>query len=371
MSQPSEHASGTVGPPDFLHATTRRQKARAAGLDPNYWYPVEQVRNLRPGRVREVFFWKRSIALYRGQDGSFHAVDNRCAHRQLRLSEGTVEGCRIVCPYHGWAYDGDGRLCDVPHELFGRKKLPRLSIGRLPVKVRYGLVFIFPGDPALAERVRIPELPWAEGDDRWAVAPPLDYTWRAHHSMILDNVSDYTHAWLHRRTEPFKNPTLERHQTIGDAVHLWYRADIGGGRWLDGFVPREDLSSPVMHLCYEYPYHWSNSGDLIRHFMFVLPIDQRTSRIFFILFYRKLRVPFTRLIFPRPLLEQFLKLGNRTLMHLIFSEDGRALEEEQRAWERNYDAPAVELNPIVPAFQDLTIRKWEAYLARGRQAAHG
>ena len=67
-------------------ARTLRQQARASGMDPDYWYAVEEVSRIKPETVVEVVFWKRSIALYRAKDGSFHAMDNRCAHRQLRLS---------------------------------------------------------------------------------------------------------------------------------------------------------------------------------------------------------------------------------------------------------------------------------------------
>ena len=209
----------------------------------------------------------------------------------------------------------------------------------------------------------MPEIPQLEGPDRWVAAPPLDYTWRAHHSMILDNVSDYQHGYLHRDLEPFKNPRLRRHEVDGDTVHMWYRTAVGGGRLLNMFVPRDELTNHDIELCYEYPYHWSNSGDTIRHFMFTLPIDERTTRIFFQLYYRKLRIPGTRRAAPRALMEQFLRLGNRTIVHHIFEQDRVALEAEQHAYDTQWDGPAAELNPVIGAFQDLTVRKWEEYLA--------
>ena len=126
-------------PPDFAEAGSLRQKARAAGMDPNYWYAVEEVRNVKPGSVVEVVFWKRSIALFRTADGEFYAVENRCAHRQLKLSLGQVKGCRLVCAYHGWEYDEKGRVAGMP-DLFGREKIPDISIRSYPVQIRYGLV---------------------------------------------------------------------------------------------------------------------------------------------------------------------------------------------------------------------------------------
>ena len=79
------------GPPDFANAKTRRQKVRSVGLDPNYWYAVEQSANLANGQVIETKFWGRSIAVYRGSDGVARGLENRCAHRNIKLSEGKVE----------------------------------------------------------------------------------------------------------------------------------------------------------------------------------------------------------------------------------------------------------------------------------------
>ena len=118
-------------PPDFAAGATLRQRARAAGMNPDYWYAVEEVRRVKPGTVVEVVFWRRSIALFRADDGSFRAVENRCAHRQLKLSLGEVRGCRLVCAYHGWQYDGDGRCVEIPHERYGRG-FPRAHPANLP-----------------------------------------------------------------------------------------------------------------------------------------------------------------------------------------------------------------------------------------------
>src|SRR5688572_6487747 len=82
-------------PPEFHEARTRRQKARAAGLDPNHWYAVEQSRRLGRGEVMETTFWGRSIAVFRGSDGVVRALENKCAHRQIKLTEGVVQNCRL------------------------------------------------------------------------------------------------------------------------------------------------------------------------------------------------------------------------------------------------------------------------------------
>ena len=43
--------------------------------------------------------------------GRYHALDGLCEHAGAPLPEGTLNGCRLTCPLHGWVYDvTDGRI---------------------------------------------------------------------------------------------------------------------------------------------------------------------------------------------------------------------------------------------------------------------
>lgn len=350
------------GPPDFAEARNKRQRVRAAGLDPNYWYAVEFDRAVNRGQVVQVRFWHRSVALFRTAEGRLSAVEDRCAHRQLALSLGAVTGDRLVCSYHGWSYDREGRLVEVPHELFGRR-LPNCSLKTFPVRVRYGLVWIFFGDRERADEVPLPEIPELEGQNGWECVP-LDFTWRGHHSMIIDNVSDFTHAYLHRRYRPFSEAVLKNVETRDDKVFVSYDAKIGQGRVTGLFVDRGRINTNVMDLCYEYPYQWSNTDGKIKHWCFVLPMAANLTRVFFLFYFEFFKVPFLPIDVPRFLMRPLLSISNRFHIAPLLRQDGWAIEAEQRGYEQHFDAPIVELNPAVHAFQDLTIRKWEEHLAR-------
>jgi phenylpropionate dioxygenase-like ring-hydroxylating dioxygenase large terminal subunit len=308
-----------------------------------------------------VKFWGRSIAVYRGQDGAVRALEDRCAHRHVKLSIGQVTGCALTCAYHGWSYDGEGQLLEVPHELFGRQ-LGKVRIRSYPLRVRYGLIWIFPGDPAIADEVPMPEIPELEGPNSWACVP-IDFTWQAHHSMIVDNVSDFTHAYLHRRYRPFVDAKLTRCETTGDKVELSYDVVVGDGRISKLFVDRKRVRTDRMDLAFEYPYQWSNTGDRIKHWCFILPIDAKTSRVFFLFYFEALKIPFTPLRIPRAVMVPFLGLANRFLIRPLLSEDGIAVEAEQEAWAASAGAPFIEFNPAVTMFQKLIARRWEEYLA--------
>jgi len=312
--------------------------------------------------VIQVKFWHRAVAVFRDAEGGLHAVEDRCAHRQLELSAGNVVGNRLVCPYHGWSYNGQGQLVEVPHELFGRK-FPSCQLDTYPVRVRYGLIWIFFGDREKANEVAMPEIPELEGANPWECVP-LDFTWRGHHSMIIDNVSDFTHAYLHRKYQPFSEATLKKLETRADKVFVSYDAKIGEGRLTKLFVDRGRINTNVMDLCYDYPYQWSNTDDQIKHWCFVLPIDSNTTRVFFLFYFKFFKVPFLPIDVPRFLMRPLLYMANKLHIAPLLKQDGWAVEAEQKGYEEHFEAPIVELNPAVHAFQELTIRKWEEYLRR-------
>lgn len=360
MSKRNPYVRKAAPPPSFEESKNVRQKVRSAGMNPNYWYAVEYEKALPKGEVKEVVFWKRSIAVFRGEDGVVRAIENRCAHRQLRLSTGHVDGCNLVCPYHGWTYDGEGRVVDIPHSLFGRK-FPKFKVPHLPVKVKYGLIWVFFGDADRAESVPMPHIPELEGPDAWTCVP-VDATWKAHHSMILDNVSDFTHAYLHRRFRPFTDAELLSYETVGDTVHLEYDTKVGTGPFSGLFIDRKSIDTSSMKLGYQYPYQFSNTDDQIKHWLFVVPIDERTTRAFFLFCFKSFKVPFTAARMPKALMRPFMQIANELTIKPLLEEDRGAVEEEQLGWERFWDEPLAEINPVVKSFQDLTIRKWQEYL---------
>src|SRR5207245_4475755 len=91
------------------------------------------------------------ILVIRTAAGTLRAFANVCRHRGARVVEGCGSGKRALsCPYHGWTYDLDGALIDIPGEE-GFAGLPREQHGLRPLAVveKYGLVWVRP-DPGAA-----------------------------------------------------------------------------------------------------------------------------------------------------------------------------------------------------------------------------
>src|SRR5207302_8922244 len=118
----------------------------------------------------------------------------------------------------------------------------KVKIRSYPLRVGYGLIWLLIGNVEFAEHAPLPEIPELEGPDRWACVP-LDFTWQAHHSMVIDNVSDFTHAYLHRRYRPFVDAKMTRCEADADRVTLAYQTAIGRGRISGLFVDRKRVDT--------------------------------------------------------------------------------------------------------------------------------
>jgi phenylpropionate dioxygenase-like ring-hydroxylating dioxygenase large terminal subunit len=109
------------------------------------WQIVCHVADLaRVGDYHTIDYLGESVVVIRGDDGGVRAFANVCRHRAMRLIEGPT-GCagKIVCPYHAWTYETDGRLTGVPM----RRDYPALvlsdnGLSAVDVEVWRGFVFV-------------------------------------------------------------------------------------------------------------------------------------------------------------------------------------------------------------------------------------
>ena len=80
------------------------------------WFAVADSRDLAPGDVKPIFFFEEHLVVFRTADGAAHVTGAFCPHLGAHLGHGgTVDGNALVCPFHGWRFDGRGRCVGVPY----------------------------------------------------------------------------------------------------------------------------------------------------------------------------------------------------------------------------------------------------------------
>ena len=124
----------------------------------NFWYAVEHSVTLQEKPISLTLLDQRYV-IYRDSQGKAHALVDRCAHRGASLGEGWVEGDCIRCPYHGWSYDSSGSCVRIPADREGTPIPNRARMSALPIQETNGFIWIFPGQPDLADPALIPPFP--------------------------------------------------------------------------------------------------------------------------------------------------------------------------------------------------------------------
>jgi len=93
------------------------------------------------------------------------AMEDRCVHRAYPLSAGRRDGDRVVCGYHGFAYDPNGCVVDVPSQ---ENVPPGARVRTYPVHEQSPFVWIWLGEPGAAALRPPPRVPWYADGTGWA-----------------------------------------------------------------------------------------------------------------------------------------------------------------------------------------------------------
>ena len=113
-------------------------------------------------------------SLWRDEAGELHVQDAFCPHLGAHLGHGgTVEGCEIVCPFHGWRFDAEGANTDIPYSERTNKKG---TLRTYPVVERNGLShgLVPPRRRRWRRSGRSDELPEFNGDPEWSTVIRTD-----------------------------------------------------------------------------------------------------------------------------------------------------------------------------------------------------
>jgi phenylpropionate dioxygenase-like ring-hydroxylating dioxygenase large terminal subunit len=202
------------------------------------WYVAAWAGDLDRRPLRRIFL-DEPILLYRKENGDPVALQDRCPHRFVPLSLGTLRGDEIECAYHGLRFDGSGACTLNPH---GDHAIPdSLRVRSYPLVERHGLVWIWMGQPARSATGAIPDFSIVGDASRYAAASGYTHV-KANYQLITDNLLDLSHVeFLHPslRTEGGHAPRLELNQQ-GDTVwSMRYRDNVPPNQllkmfWSDG-----------------------------------------------------------------------------------------------------------------------------------------
>ena len=158
---------------------------------------VEEIPN--PGDYFTIRAAEEPLIVIRADDGEIRVLTNVCRHKWTRLLDGAGNVNRIVCPYHAWTYDRQGRLVNCRYMDRAKDFDPtKIALPQVRSEIWRGFIYVTFADngPTVAERFadldrrtdnyHIEEMKWVCGDvEIWA------NNWK----LLVENFTDLYHVF--------------------------------------------------------------------------------------------------------------------------------------------------------------------------------
>lgn len=157
---------------------------------PNGWFAVATSEEVAKGEVVIRHYFGQDLVVFRTESGAVSVFDPYCPHLGAHLGHGgRVEGERLRCPFHGWAFDTLG-IC---REIAYAKRIPENARAkRWPTLERFGFVFVWRDASGAAPWFELTDVPEAVSPD-WSTHQRFDWTIRAHGQELGENGVDPAH----------------------------------------------------------------------------------------------------------------------------------------------------------------------------------
>jgi 3-ketosteroid 9alpha-monooxygenase subunit A len=191
------------------------------------WHCLGLAARFRDGGPHAVEAFGTKLVVFADSAGALHVLDSYCRHMGGDLSQGTVKGDAVACPFHDWRWGGDGRCAGIPYA----RRVPVAARTRSWLTLeRNGHLFVWndaEGNPP-PDDVTIPEIE-GFGSPEWT-----DWTWDsilvegANCREVIDNVVDMAHFfYIHFAFPTFFKNVFEGHIAT-QYLNTRSRPDIGG-----------------------------------------------------------------------------------------------------------------------------------------------
>ena len=157
-----------------------------------HWVPAllsEQVSRPDSAPVRVQLFGEKLVA-FRDSNGKLGLLGESCPHRKASLAFGRNEECGLRCLYHGWKFDSEGNIVDMPSEPKASALPEKAKHLSYPTREAGGFIWTYMGPEGAMPEFEAP--PWApHSEARIAIAKiELPCNW----AQIMEGQIDSAHS---------------------------------------------------------------------------------------------------------------------------------------------------------------------------------
>lgn len=261
---------------------------------PNQWYVVLESREVRAGRPVGALRLGRKMVFWRDRAGGVHAIADRCCHRGASLAAGEVVGDHVACPFHGFLFDGTGRVSSIPANGRAAPVEDRFRVTAWPVREAHGFIWLWWGEA----RADLPPLPFFEElAEGWSwEGSDLRDPWPVHYTRAIENQLDVVHLpFVHRTTIGRGNRSLVHGPRVEETeagFDFWVHNVEDDGATKPLRPDEVDRAGAAVSLGFRFPHLWQNRlGDRMRIFAAFVPVDDEQTLICIRTYQKMFRVP--------------------------------------------------------------------------------
>lgn len=267
------------------------------------WIAVLSSNEVKRGRPIGVKRLNMNLVFWRDRSGGVHALLDDCPHRRAKLSLGKVVDDNIQCPYHGFEFDGSGKVVKVPALGKSSKPPEYIRAFSIPVYEAHDIIWIWYGSGVRSEKPRF-------FDDLDGLSAYSEYseTWSVSLPRAVENQLDVFHLpYVHYNTIGRGGRTLVHGPLVkivddySFIVYPFNEVDRGQRPLRSNEI---NIAMLKNYLWFIYPNLWENYiSKNMRIVAFFAPVDSNNTKIYIRLYMKATGVKaldmlITKLIMP-------------------------------------------------------------------------
>ena len=221
----------------------------------------------KPGDYQAFSVADEPVFSVRDRKGDIRTFANVCRHRMMRLVNGTGRAGRIVCPYHAWTYDLDGRLIGAGQMKSSKNfDKSKICLPEVRTEIWQGWIYVTLNPYARPIGELLSPLEDVVGRYRMADYIPIarqDHVWQTNWKLLTENFMEGYHlpvahkktvgAWFPVRETRFPGEAFEAftYQTFAKAEAASYGRAHADNTSLEGNW-RHTSVMPTVFPCHMY-----------------------------------------------------------------------------------------------------------------------
>ena len=261
---------------------------------PNQWYAVLSSKQVKKNKLIGVTRLSEKLVFWRDEADEVHCIYDKCCHRGASLCTGTLVENHVQCPFHGFLYDGSGKVTRIPANGKNAKVAENYRVNAYQARDAHGLIWVWYGD----YNADLPEIPFFEELTTGFTYGEFSENWNVHYTRSIENQLDVVHLpFVHKTTIGRGNKTLVNGPVAkwnDNRMTFYVKNELDQGQQPE--KPNEvENYEKLFHLQLQMPNIWQNIiSDKIRIFAAFAPVDEENTHIYLRFYQSFMRVPVLR-----------------------------------------------------------------------------